>query len=130
MSDTEKKNTVAAAFIAGAGQAQKAKEKRIEETPKPKTVKNPADYIRLDLRPQSTREDLKSYVEKRAKEISHIENRNLSATGYIQDLIRADKQAYECKGKKTKRDELADLLKQVPDKDLKTIGEVIKAFCK
>ncbi len=56
---------------------------------KTQRMKKPAnDYLYLDLRPAGY--DLKSYVMKQAHRTSMEQGRNISATNYIQSLIKKD----------------------------------------
>lgn len=62
--------------------------------------KSASDYLRLDLVPDG--EDLKTYVLKRAAEVSAETGNKVSSTKYIQDLIRADQKAQEGRGSKNR----------------------------
>ena len=110
-----------------AGAAKKAERTAKKNTKEATRGKKPnSDYLRLDLKPGG--EDLKALAVKRAGQISIEQGVNLSTTAYIQQLIRDDAKKHE--GKKDKRQEIADLLNRVEDKDLSAIETVVKGLCK
>ena len=84
-------------------------------------------YLRLDLKPGN--EDLKSYVVKRANEESLKRGKKVSATNYIQELIRADMKANKVK-KKNKADDVAELIKQLDNNDLLLVEKLVNRLNK
>ena len=91
-----------------------------------KRTKNSDAYLRLDLQPGGV--DLKGYITMRAAKESEQRGKAVSATRYVQELIEADMNAYT--GRKDKRQEVAELLKNLNEKDLETVESVIRAFCR
>ena len=109
------------------GAAKKAEQAAKKTTKEAAKVKKPnSDYIRLDLKPAG--EDLKALAVKRAGQISIAQGATVSTTAYIQQLIREDAKKHE--GKRDKRQEIAEMLTRVDDKDLSAIETVIKGLCK
>lgn len=94
-----------------------------EKKRKQNTKKQASDYIRLDLKPLGGK-DLKAYVEKRAKEESIKQGRNISTTKYIQELIEQDMQSTENRNaaliKKIERIDSAE--------DLKALDYIVSKF--
>lgn len=84
-------------------------------------------YLRLDLRPSG--EDLKAYVIKRASEESIKRNKQVSATNYIQELIREDMKANKVK-KKSKADDVSELIKELNNDDLLLVEKLVNRLQK
>ena len=94
-----------------------------EEKPKQqKSRKQANDYLYLDLRPAGGA-DLKSYVMEQAHRTSMEQGRNISATNYIQNLIKKDMDGIKDDSTKTK---IISLLDNTTEEKLETIYTIIK----
>lgn len=87
-----------------------------------KTKKKANDYLYLDLRPAGGA-DLKSYVMEQAHRTSMEQGRNVSATNYIQNLIKRDMDSE--KGNTT-RAKIISMLDNATDEKLEAIHTIIK----
>lgn len=87
-----------------------------------KTKKKANDYLYLDLRPAGGA-DLKSYVMEQAHRTSMEQGRNVSATNYIQNLIKRDMDSEEVT---TTRGKIISMLDNATDEKLETIYTIIK----
>ena len=92
------------------------------EQKKPKRNKPSSDYLRIDLKPNG--EDLKTYVIKQAELESKYRGTPISATNYIQNLIRQDRD----KDKFDQRYTITEQLKKVPEQYLSALEAVIKGL--
>ena len=88
----------------------------------PTTKKKANDYLYLDLRPAGGA-DLKSYVMEQAHRTSMEQGRNVSATNYIQNLIKRDMDSEEGN---TTRAKIISMLDNATDEKLETICTIIK----
>lgn len=102
-------------------------ERKVERPMATKKQTETDRYLRLDLRPGG--EDLKSYVVKRASEESLKRNKQVSATNYIQELIRDDMKANKIK-KKSKADNVAELIKELNNNDLSIVENIVNRLLK
>lgn len=85
--------------------------------------KKPAnDYLYLDLRPAGG-EDLKSYVVERAHRTSMEQGKNISATNYIQNLIKKDMVSEKDNTLKAK---ITAIIDNADEKKLDVIYTIIK----
>lgn len=87
-----------------------------------RTKKKANDYLYLDLRPAGGA-DLKSYVMEQAHRTSMEQGRNVSATNYIQNLIKRDMDSEEGN---TTRAKIISMLDNATDEKLETICTIIK----
>lgn len=87
-----------------------------------KTKKKANDYLYLDLRPAGGA-DLKSYVMEQAHRTSMEQGRNVSATNYIQNLIKRDMDSEEGN---TTRAKIISMLDNATDEKLEAIHTIIK----
>ena len=87
-----------------------------------KTKKKANDYLYLDLRPAGGA-DLKSYVMEQAHRTSMEQGRNVSATNYIQNLIKRDMDSEEGD---TTRAKIISMLDNVTEEKLEAIYTIIK----
>lgn len=87
-----------------------------------KTKKKASDYLYLDLRPAGGA-DLKSYVMEQAHRTSMEQGRNVSATNYIQNLIKRDMDSEEGD---TTRAKIISMLDNVTEEKLEAIYTIIK----
>jgi len=86
-------------------------------------VKKPAnDYLYLDLRPAGGA-DLKSYVMEQAHRTSMEQGKNISATNYIQNLIKKDMESEKENSLKTK---IVSMIDNVTEEKLDVIYTLIK----
>ena len=123
---TKKELTVPKTALSGATARAKQTAQRVtEEKAAAGRKKDSKDYMRIDLKPNGV--DLKDYVIKQAAKESAKLGKTVSATKYIQDLIEADMNSRK---QKDRRGEIADLLKNVSDKDMGAIETIVKALCK
>lgn len=90
---------------------------------KSKQGKPNSDYLRLDLMPSG--EDLKTYVTRRAAEISAETGRAASVTGYLQDLIRQDMKRTQAQGAKRR---LIDAIMALPDEKMQVIELLLRSW--
>lgn len=94
-----------------------------KEKQKTQKVKKQAnDYLYLDLRPAGGA-DLKSYVMEQAHRTSMEQGRNISATNYIQNLIKRD---MDSKKGGTIREKIISMLDNITDEKLEAIYTIIK----
>lgn len=95
---------------------------KIEKLVPQKTKKQANDYLYLDLRPAGGA-DLKAYVMEQAHKTSMEQGRNISATNYIQNLIKKDMDSEKNDTVKNKIISMLDLAK---DEKLEAIHTIIK----
>ena len=103
--------------------------KEIETVPEkieklvPQTTKKQAnDYLYLDLRPAGGA-DLKAYVMEQAHKTSMEQGRNISATNYIQNLIKKD---MDSEKNDTVKNKIISMLDLATDEKLEAIHTIIK----
>ncbi len=85
-------------------------------------IKKPAnDYLYLDLRPSGC--DLKSYVMEQAHRTSMEQGRNISATNYIQSLIKKDMDKEKDNTVKAK---ITSIIENVSEEKLDVIYTILK----
>lgn len=89
-----------------------------------KQKKRANDYLYLDLRPAGG-EDLKAYVMEQAHKSSMELGRNISATNYIQTLIKRDMNS---KKENTIESKIQSLLNNTTEEKLETIYTIIKSI--
>ena len=87
-----------------------------------KAKKKEGAYLYLDLKPTGGA-DLKSYVMEQAHRTSMEQGRNVSATNYIQNLIKRDMDSEE---KDTTRAKIISMLDKATDEKLEAIYTIIK----
>lgn len=93
------------------------------EKPAPQKAKKQAnDYLYLDLRPAGGA-DLKAYVMEQAHRTSMEQGRNISATNYIQNLIKKDMNSEK---DNNTRNKIISMLDNVTDEKLEAIYTIIK----
>lgn len=93
------------------------------EKPAPQKAKKQAnDYLYLDLRP-SGGADLKAYVMEQAHKTSMEQGRNVSATNYIQNLIKKD---MDSEKNDTVKNKIISMLDLATDEKLEAIHTIIK----
>lgn len=93
------------------------------EKPVPQKAKKQAnDYLYLDLRP-SGGADLKAYVMEQAHKTSMEQGRNVSATNYIQNLIKKD---MDSEKNDTVKNKIISMLDLATDEKLEAIHAIIK----
>lgn len=95
---------------------------KIEKTNLKKHKKQANDYLYLDLRPAGG-VDLKAYIMEQAHRSSMEQGKNISATNYIQTLIKADMDSKKENSTKTK---IVSLLNSATDEKLEAIYTIIK----
>jgi len=95
---------------------------KVEKPASQKTKKQANDYLYLDLRP-SGGADLKAYVMEQAHRTSMEHGRNVSATNYIQNLIKKD---MESEKKDTVKNKIISMLEHATDEKLELICTIIK----
>ena len=87
------------------------------------TRKPNSDYLRLDLCPAG--EDLKTYLTRRAAEVSAETGRAASVTAYLQDLIRQDMKRTQEQGTKHR---LWNAIMALPADKVKVIEAVLQSW--
>lgn len=96
--------------------------KKIEKTVPQKIKKQANDYLYLDLRPTGGA-DLKAYVMEQAHKTSMEQGRNVSATNYIQNLIKKDMNSEKSD---TIKNKIISMLDNATDEKLEAIHTIIK----
>lgn len=87
-----------------------------------KHKKRANDYLYLDLRPAGG-EDLKAYIMEQAHKSSMELGKNISATNYIQTLIKVD---MDSKKETSTKSKIIELLNNATEEKLETIYTIIK----
>lgn len=95
---------------------------KIEKLVPQKTKKQANDYLYLDLRPAGGA-DLKAYVMEQAHKTSMEQGRNISATNYIQNLIKKD---MDSEKNDTVKNKIISMLDLATDEKLEAIHTIIK----
>lgn len=95
---------------------------KAEKNALPKQKKRANDYLYLDLRPAGGA-DLKAYIMEQAHRTSMEQGRNVSATNYIQTLIKSD---MDSKKDNTTKSKIMSLLNNTTEEKLETIYTIIK----
>lgn len=95
---------------------------KIEKLVPQKTKKQANDYLYLDLRPAGGA-DLKAYVMEQAHKTSMEQGRNISATNYIQNLIKKD---MDSEKNYTVKNKIISMLDLATDEKLEAIHTIIK----
>ena len=95
---------------------------KTDEPVSQKTKKQANDYLYLDLRPTGGA-DLKAYVMEQAHRTSVAQGRNISATNYIQNLIKKDMDNEKSDTTKAK---IIEMLDNTTDEKLEVIYTVVK----
>lgn len=99
-----------------------APSKKIEKPVPQKAKKQANDYLYLDLRP-ARGADLKAYVMEQAHRTSMEQGRNISATNYIQNLIKKDMNSEK---NDNTRNKIISMLDNTTDEKLEAIYTIIK----
>lgn len=87
------------------------------------TGKQNSDYLRLDLYPAG--EDLKTYLTRRAAEVSAATGKPASVTAYLQDLIRQDMKRSQDQGAKRR---LCDAIMALPADKMQVIEAILRTW--
>jgi len=95
---------------------------KIEKPVPQKTKKQANDYLYLDLRPAGGA-DFKAYVMEQAHKTSMEQGRNISATNYIQNLIKKD---MDSEKNDTVKNKIISMLDLATDEKLEAIHTIIK----
>lgn len=95
---------------------------KAEKPASQKTKKQANDYLYLDLRPTGGA-DLKAYVMEQAHRTSVEQGRNISATNYIQNLIKKD---MDKEKNDTTKAKIIAMLDNTTDEKLEAIHTIIK----